>query len=77
MKEGLAGAVKLEGGMEMVETARLMAAVGIPVIAHIGLKPSELPHHGRLQDPGEKPRRRRQAGGGGPLQPEKAGAFAL
>lgn len=39
MKEGGADAVKLEGSMEMVETARLMVAAGIPVIAHIGLRP--------------------------------------
>ena len=39
MKDGAAQAVKIEGGMEMVETARLMVAAGIPVMAHIGLKP--------------------------------------
>lgn len=39
MKEGRAGAVKLEGGLEMVETVKLMTAAGIPAIAHIGLKP--------------------------------------
>lgn len=39
LKEGCAHAVKLEGGIEMVETVSLMTAAGIPVIAHIGLKP--------------------------------------
>jgi 3-methyl-2-oxobutanoate hydroxymethyltransferase len=39
MKEGAAGAVKIEGGLEMAETVRLMTAAGIPVVAHIGLRP--------------------------------------
>jgi 3-methyl-2-oxobutanoate hydroxymethyltransferase len=39
MKEGGAHAVKLEGGLEMAETTRLMTQAGIPVMAHIGLRP--------------------------------------
>jgi len=39
LKEGMAGAVKLEGGLEMAETTSLIVAAGIPVMAHIGLKP--------------------------------------
>jgi 3-methyl-2-oxobutanoate hydroxymethyltransferase len=39
MKEGGAHAVKLEGGLEMARTAHLMTQAGIPVMAHIGLKP--------------------------------------
>ncbi|MFH1829265.1 MAG: 3-methyl-2-oxobutanoate hydroxymethyltransferase [Pseudomonadota bacterium] len=42
MKEGCASAVKIEGGLEMVESARLMTAAGIPVMAHIGLKPQRI-----------------------------------
>lgn len=42
LKEGEASAVKLEGGMEMVETVRLMVAAGIPVVAHIGLRPQRI-----------------------------------
>ena len=42
LKEGAAGAIKLEGGPEMVETVRLMVAAGIPVIAHIGLRPQRV-----------------------------------
>lgn len=76
MKEGLAGAVKLEGGMEMVETARLMAAVGIPVIAHIGLKPQSYHTMGgyKIQgkNRGDADRLVEEA-----LAFEKAGAFAL
>lgn len=39
MKEGSAHAVKIEGGLEMTETAHLMTEAGIPVMAHIGLRP--------------------------------------
>jgi 3-methyl-2-oxobutanoate hydroxymethyltransferase len=39
MKEGCAGAVKIEGGLEMAESVKLMTAAGIPVMAHIGLRP--------------------------------------
>jgi 3-methyl-2-oxobutanoate hydroxymethyltransferase len=39
IKEGGAHAVKIEGGLEMARTAGLMTQAGIPVMAHIGLKP--------------------------------------
>lgn len=39
LKEGGAAAVKLEGGLEMVDTVKRMVDAGIPVMAHIGLKP--------------------------------------
>ncbi len=42
LKEGHAAAVKLEGGLEMVETVRHISDVGIPVIAHIGLRPQSI-----------------------------------
>ncbi len=32
-------AVKLEGGLELVDTIKALVSVGIPVMAHIGLKP--------------------------------------
>lgn len=39
MKEGLAHAVKLEGGAEMAPTIRKLVEGGIPVFAHIGFTP--------------------------------------
>lgn len=39
MKEGLAHAVKLEGGPEMAPTIRAITDAGIPVMAHIGFTP--------------------------------------
>jgi len=42
IKEGGAEGVKIEGGLEMVETVQALTSVGIPVMAHIGLKPQQV-----------------------------------
>lgn len=42
LKEGRCEAVKLEGGLEMADTVKAMADAGIPVMAHIGLKPQTI-----------------------------------
>lgn len=42
IKEGRCEAVKLEGGMEIVETIRTITQMGIPVMAHLGLKPQSI-----------------------------------
>ncbi|MEO5992304.1 MAG: 3-methyl-2-oxobutanoate hydroxymethyltransferase [Arthrobacter sp.] len=39
LKEGLAHAVKIEGGQFYAETVRAMVQAGIPVMAHIGFTP--------------------------------------
>lgn len=76
MKDGSCGAVKIEGGLEMAETTRLMAAAGIPVMAHIGLKPQRFHQmsgyriHGKTKDESRELVEEAQAF-------EKAGAFSL
>ncbi len=56
MAETGAGGVKLEGGGEMAETIAFLVARGIPVMAHIGLKPQSVHAaggyraHGRAAD---------------------------
>ena len=42
MKEGRAGAVKLEGGKEVCPQIKAIVAAGIPVVAHLGLTPQSI-----------------------------------
>lgn len=42
LKEGRAGAVKVEGGRAIVPQVRAMAAAGIPVLGHVGLTPQHV-----------------------------------
>ena len=42
MKEGRAGAVKLEGGREVCPQIEAITAAGIPVVAHLGLTPQSI-----------------------------------
>lgn len=80
VKEGACEAVKLEGGLAMAETIRALAAVDIPVMAHIGLTPQSVHRMGghkvqgrrRGRGPGERDRVIADA-----LAVEEAGAFAV
>lgn len=76
MKEGGAGAVKLEGGAHMVETVRQLVQIGIPVMAHIGLTPQSVYAFGgfKVQGRDEKSATRILDDA---LALEQAGAFAL
>lgn len=42
LKEGRAGAVKLEGGREVAPQVRALVAAGIPVLGHVGLTPQHV-----------------------------------
>ena len=42
MKEGGAGAVKLEGGLKAAETIRAISDMDVPIMAHIGLTPQSV-----------------------------------
>ena len=59
LKEGLAHAVKIEGGRFYAETVRAMVQAGIPVMAHIGFTPQSEHALGgyRVQGRGDDARR--------------------
>lgn len=46
MKETGADALKLEGGVEIIDTVRRMTGAGIPVCAHLGLTPQSVHQFG-------------------------------
>ncbi len=55
MQEGGAQVVKLEGGAPVVETARLLAAQGVAVCAHLGLLPQSVNRLGGYRYQGRDP----------------------
>lgn len=60
IQEGLAGAVKLEGGVDYCPQVRALVAAGIPVMGHLGLTPQSVNVFGgyKVQGRTEKAARR-------------------
>ncbi|WP_286929037.1 MULTISPECIES: 3-methyl-2-oxobutanoate hydroxymethyltransferase [Aeromicrobium] len=75
MKEGLAHAVKLEGGAEMAPQIRKLTEGGIPVMAHIGFTPQSEHNLGgyRVQGRGDASQKLIDDA----LAVQEAGAFAV
>lgn len=76
MKEGRAGAVKLEGGVRVAEQIRAIVKAGIPVMGHIGLTPQSINVFGgfKVQGKSEEAARALLADA---KAIEEAGAFAV
>ena len=76
MKEGRAGAVKLEGGVRVAEQIRAIVQAGIPVMGHIGLTPQSINVFGgfKVQGKSEEAARALLADA---KAVEEAGAFAV
>lgn len=76
MKEGRAGAVKLEGGREVVPQIKAIVAAGIPVVAHLGLTPQSVNALGGYKVQGKTEGAAKKLIEDS-LAVEEAGAFAL
>lgn len=76
MKEGRAGAVKLEGGKEVCPQIKAIVDAGIPVVAHLGLTPQSINAFGgfKVQAKTEAAAKKLIEDA---LAVEEAGAFAL
>lgn len=76
MKEGRAGAVKLEGGAEVCPQIKAITAAGIPVMAHLGLTPQSIHAFGgfKVQGKSEEAARKLLSDA---RAVEEAGAFAV
>lgn len=76
MKEGRAGAVKLEGGVRFEEHIRAIVDASIPVVGHVGLTPQSINAFGgfRVQGKDEETARKLLEDA---LAVERAGAFAV
>lgn len=84
MKETGCGAVKIEGGVQFVETIAFLTARGIPVMGHIGLTPQSINTIGSFRARGKDEAARLESSGNqpGPIETDAmavaaAGAFSL
>lgn len=76
MKEGRAGAVKLEGGREVSEQIKAITDCGIPVVAHLGLTPQSVNAFGGFKIQGKNEEAAKKIIEDA-LIVEEAGAFCL
>ena len=76
MKEGRAGAVKLEGGEEVCPQIKAITAAGIPVVAHLGLTPQSINAFGGYKVQGKSEAAARKLLSDAKVV-EEAGAFAV
>jgi 3-methyl-2-oxobutanoate hydroxymethyltransferase len=76
IKEGGAEAVKLEGGLEMAETVKVLRKAGIAVMGHVGLTPQSVHALGGYRKQGVTPAAAKALLDGAKAL-EKAGAFAV
>ncbi len=72
LKEAGASAVKLEGGADVCDVIRAIAAAGIPVQAHIGLTPQSVHQMGGFRIQRDEDRLMQDA-----LDVQEAGAFSV
>lgn len=76
MKEGRANAVKLEGGLEVVDQIKAIVDASIPVVAHLGLTPQSVNAFGGFKVQGKNEETARKLLEAAKAV-EKAGAFAV
>ena len=76
LKEGNAQGVKIEGGLEFVETARKIIQAGIPVMGHIGLVPQSIHKLGAYSVQGKTPEREKYLSDSA-LALQEAGCFSI
>lgn len=76
LQQGGAEAVKLEGGVEMLETVEAIVEIGIPVMGHVGLTPQSLHRFGGYKVQG-KDRDQREKIIQDALAVEEGGAFSI
>lgn len=76
LKEGLAEAVKLEGGSAFAPTVQRLVDAGIPVMGHLGLTPQSIHQFGSYRARGQDPAEQAQIVDDARAL-EQAGAFAL
>lgn len=72
LKETGCQSIKLEGGAEQAETIHALAAAGIPVMAHIGLRPQSVHQIGGYRVQRDEDRLRNDA-----IAAQDAGAFGI